>query len=375
MSRTRYVVRFENDSPLLVGTAQALGNYRRSGEIVPGRTWRGALARVIQGEDPTLFEALFGVLPEDQASFGPLVLGTDELSRPNPPTLFACKYEGEDHGTFDTLIRQFAFETSAHPANGTLIPSQIDELRCPQCDAPAEPYQAISTAPQRVSTTHVGINRARRTAEPGILYVREGIHAQLGQYYYGWIDVPDALIEPFNTAFIDDRILRVGANRSRGMGLLRLKLFEPLSIEPLEARVKKFNLHLAGTLNRYRKQTGVDYESCAHAAQYRYFTIDLRSEAILRQDGLPARDPDLQGIGAVIERRWLEWRTLGGWHTAANLPRRSQLGVMGTYLCRFESDPDFETLALLEQEGIGVMREQGFGQITICDPIHNVSGL
>ncbi len=385
MTRKRYVVRLEPQEPLLLGMFQTSGNYRESASVIAGRTWRGALAMALKQEHRALFDRLFPDSGE-QAHFGPLFPGLSDKTAPYPPTAFSCKYHPgfptaehpDRHGIFDVLARQYALDIAIEKDP---LPARIDEVHCPQCGAPAEPYRGYEARIERSSTTHVAINRTRRVAEDTLLYVCEGVElvqetegAAPKPYFIGWVDVPESLVQPLSEALNAGRLLHIGANRSRGMGLAVVAGFKELERagQPeLEARVRTLNAALSESLAPYEPQTHAEAEAAANGL---FFTLDLRSEAILLRDGLPARDPDLPP-GVQVARRWLEWRTTGGWHVAVGLPRRSQAAVMGTYLCRFESSPNYSALADLEREGIGEMREQGFGQLSVCTPFHLKNGL
>lgn len=139
----------------------------------------------------------------------------------------------------------------------------------------------------------------------------------------------------------------------------------------LEERIARFNRKLLDELTFYADQSDEVYDEIDQARQNRFFTIDLRTEAILYRDGLPTDEiSELARLPASCVRAWLEQVVVGGWHAAAGLPRRTQAGVVGTYLCRFEGEPNLAELRGLSTEGIGELREQGYGQLMICNPVH-----
>lgn len=379
---TRYAVHLVPQAPLLLGTTQTIGNYRMSEQVIAGRTFRGAIAAALRREGSSLFDGLFEVPAAEQPRFGPLFPALDDDAAPYPPTAVSCKYHpGSDtpsgHGVFDTLVRQFAFEVVSAPEHSRL-PWIIDEHRCPVCGERTEPYQGI-IAHARVnkrSTTHVALNRARQVAEEGQLYTREGVdiaHTS-GTFYAGWIDLPDTIrIDEFSSTLLA-LDLYIGGNRSRGMGLAKISSLEPYrSSQPVQDRVKDFNYTLRNMFDFYTAQTGIDYPEYELVVDNRYFTLDLRSDAVLLTHGLADSDPipHMSDINANVVRRWITWSEIGGWHDAAKLPRRNQAAVHGTYLCCFEGEPDYDALETLESNGIGALREQGFGQLSICIPQHN----
>lgn len=369
----RYVVWLEPIEPLLLGVEQTVGNYRVSGEVISGRTLRGAVAAVLRRHAPELFDTLF-VEPEagQQVRFGPFfpAASADNIGPP-PATAVSCKYYPgvNEHGVFDTLIHQYAFEVVTR-ADRHVLPRSVYTPRCPVCGEAAEPYQKFEVEPERISTTHVAINRARRVAEDAQLYTREGVGS--GTYYAGYIYLPEERVSAFNEALAwVEAGLRVGANRSRGMGLIRVAGVEeaPGEQSALAQRVQHFNRRLHEVLQSYSNETGQEYEESYAAAANRYFTLDLQSSAVLLDDGLPVAVPTLD-MPASVQRQWTEWSSVGGWHSAARLPRRTQPAIRGTYLYCWDDEPNYEKLLELEYDGVGDMREQGFGQLSICNPVH-----
>lgn len=370
MPRQRYTVRLRTDSPLLVGTTQSPGNYRRTENIVPGKAWRGAIADILRRNDIALFKALFLQPYAEQIHFGTLLpLYNPEASSP-PPTRYACKRKRDEHGFFDTLARQYALEIAL---DQTTLPDRFDEMCCPVCGevAEAETTIAFDDDIATLTTTHTAINRSRRVAEDTMLYTQEGALLKSAAIsYVGWIDIPEQYTQLME-AFLDaNRTLRIGGSRSRGMGQVTIEAFEPLSpSEALPDRVARFNQTLHNVLSFYRGQTKIDYPAWHDAEQNKFFTLNLRDEAIFLKDGVPSPIPELPSRISIVGR-WTSWHNVGGWHTAARLPRRTHMSVSGVYLCRFSGTVDFAVLDLLESEGIGHLREQGYGQLYICDPSH-----
>lgn len=382
MARQRHILTLRLQSPLLPGAAQAIGNTREAQEIIPGRTMRGALAATLRTTNPEQFNAFFE--GDEQPHFGPLFPSNkvDDVFVPLP-TRTSCKRSGgnardggtddKHHGVFDTLIRQYALEAAL--TGGKPVPI-LDELRCPVCAGETESYGRTEVSVQRINTTHVALNRARRAAEESLLYSRQGIVLEKADYVYtGYVDVPETLVEPL-AEILQALPIRLGANRSRGMGMVQtVGLRSVIEGETeIQARVETFNQRLAANLRFYQRLTGDSYLDLPAADANRYFTIDLHGSAILAANGLAARDPVLSGVSVV--RRWIDWQVEGGWHAAASLPRRSVMTVRGVYLCRFESEtPDYAKLTELERDGLGLRREAGYGQLTICHAAHAVTGL
>lgn len=374
----RFLITLQSEQLILVSPEPTTSNYRTSGSVIPGRTWRGAYAEALRREQGDLFARLFpDQVTGQEIRFGPLFPASFESDvHPLPPTAFSCKYQpgfpqrgSSAHGVYDTLIRQFAFAIASQ--EGRTAPAIIDELRCPACGAAGEPYTGFWDQPSLSATTHVAINRVRHVAEDGFLYMREGLEA--GQYYTGWVELPGATsVKEALELFPSGMSVYVGANRSRGMGRMRIVGLVAHDVDTnLEERIARFNRKLLDELTFYADQSDEVYDEIDQARQNRFFTIDLRSEAILYRDGLPTDEiSELARLPASCVRAWLEQVVVGGWHAAAGLPRRTQAGVVGTYLCRFEGEPNLAELRGLSTEGIGELREQGYGQLMICNPVH-----
>ncbi len=373
MSRQRYVVTLRTDSPLIVGTTQSAGNYRQTESNVSGKTWRGAIADTLRrsGEDHDkgLFNTLFLQPEMDQIHFGTLVPVQNVEDTLPPPTRFSCKRKPVEHGFFDTLVRQYALEVALTGQ----IPDWLDQMRCPVCGEVAEMNTELLSGDEiaTLATTHTAINRLRRVAEDTLLYTEEGtLLKSAATVYAGWLDIPEQLVESLRGFLVEGRALRIGGSRSRGMGRVTIEGFEPLRFsEVLEDRVVRFNQAIRDVLHFYKDQTNSDYPELFAAEQNRFFTLNLRDEAIFLKNGLPSPDPELPD-GITVVSRWITWRNVGGWHMAARLPRRTNMSVNGVYLCRFEDDIDFEKLCALERDGVGHLREQGYGQVYVCDPVH-----
>jgi hypothetical protein len=107
-----------------------------------------------------------------------------------------------------------------------------------------------------------------------------------------------------------------------------------------------------------------------------YFTLDLHSAAPAAYGTAPSVAPVLRTLPAVQPvRQWLLPQVIGGWHAAAGLPRRTQIGASGVILYRVPAETNRQTveevLAFVETEGSeAIGRGRGFGLLTICDPFH-----
>lgn len=389
-----------------------------------------------------LFYPQAGSLPR----FGNLYPTSGDTAYPFPTTARTCKhYPGfqrnefdldERHGIFDILIRQYAFEKaleSGKPLPFIYIP------KCPNCRAKAEPvsspfyslvddrYQAPQILSRRLSRT--AISRRRGAAQEGPLFTlnilseqmntdfmdEDGVYVKQITTLRGRIWVSDNNVGAMQSAL--KQVERIGAVRSRGMGrVARIEatpilpvednsvkaLFlsqmvsekftlpehlqkrdsdgEPLRPESLGERVIAFNARFQAEENFYKKLGVPVPNSCW------YFTVNMLSDAILTDEGLPTLCLTPEMLGLVkdelprlkLERAFIERAYRSGWSGAHGLPRQMHLAVRmgGVYLYRVEIADEKETNQLLkrmeklERDGLGLDRERGCGQVMICLPFH-----
>jgi CRISPR-associated protein Csx10 len=100
--------------------------------------------------------------------------------------------------------------------------------------------------------------------------------------------------------------------------------------------------------------------------------LRLRSPGIFVDDeGRPARDPNpaelntLLGCKVEVAARWTRWHPVGGWHLASGLPKPVDLAVAAgsTYLLEPSGPVPGQVLAELGQRGLGLRRQEGFGDL------------
>jgi CRISPR-associated protein Csx10 len=103
-----------------------------------------------------------------------------------------------------------------------------------------------------------------------------------------------------------------------------------------------------------------------------HLVLRLRSPAVfVDNNGRPSRDPNRDELAEVlgcrvrVARRWTRWLTTGGWHIASGLPKPAELAVApgSTYLLEPERDVTDEALAHLGRRGLGLRRNEGFGDL------------
>ena len=160
---------------------------------------------------------------------------------------------------------------------------------------------------------------------------------------------------------------------SRGLGRVCVKVKKHDDTDSLKQRICDFNTKLEKVWNTC---------SCLpNAFDGGYFSIALQSDAILEQDwqrGMILTAEMLQemaGCTADVEliRSFASYDYVSGWNATWGLPKETELATcMGSVFVFRTPDIDAWIPALrhLEKIGVGSRREEGFGQILICDPFH-----
>ena len=399
MARIGIPFLIEVRSPLHIGIApMGEGEYLLTQPSIPGSALRGALAEVLieGGMDPesAAFRSLFDgdravrfepAYPSTSTTQGypfPLTARWCKAKSGFPPPEVSPSQWGDYHGAFDILVSQFVFEEQvAQMEKGTPLPF-LEKPRCPHCWGSVEPakgsyiWDEVSDQPSAAPRTdlarhtHTAINRARGVAEDGMLYTVETIEP--GTLLRGHVWVEDGEADRVRDAL--GRITRLGRGTRRGQGRVAM---EPLAdpptdgvrarIEALTALVRKERAFYAHLYNRPEPKED----------EY-YFTLDLLSPAVFG-DGVAAKlEPDDWGLpeGVTLVRRFVATKVVGGWWTVARLPHPTALAVSegSVFLFKAPAGTDLDRLAArldqLRAEGIGQLRERGYGAVVACAPFH-----
>ena len=149
--------------------------------------------------------------------------------------------------------------------------------------------------------------------------------------------------------------------------------------DSLKQRIDNFNAALQEVWEAYSHLPTVKMD----AFEGTYFSVALQSDAILTSEDGGQRSmiltaPMLQEItGCEAEvtliRSFASYDYVGGWNAAWGLPKETDLATRtGSVFVFHTSDITswIPALKTLENIGVGNRREEGFGQILICDPFH-----
>jgi len=420
------------NSGINIGEKKPYGHFLETLDHIPGSVIRGAFAKMLMVEDNDLFGVLFES-SMDIISFtdlypltGPSKIG---LSLPLPMTAVSCKYEpgfctgyDEDgeiedpppHGVFDTLIHQLIFKQLRDKMPVAFQP------RCPKCGERVEPfsgyysfidavnekrnhtncklannecypewkascvkdecprsYRMEKTRTQR--TTKVAISRMREVSQDRMLYSVESIAKEQG--FSGLVTVSDeSLLDKVkNHLKIPDR-MRLGGGVSRGFGQVKIEVSNHDirdSAEDVKNRITKFNSKIT-EMTEFYDLFGADSLNLGNT----YFAIDLISDTMILDDFLKSAFEisgnylkKLLGVNCDIKlvNRYSQMTEHSGWSFAWRLPKGKEQAIQRGSVFLFQCDDInslYEPLSNLQIVGIGQKREEGYGRIMVCNPLH-----
>jgi len=372
-------------------------------DYVPGNALLGALAEAHQAinGDAAGFADFFLAGTVQYANLYPANFKADVLRSPAMPVFplplsarsckrfsgfsFNSAAENETrHGVTDTLIPLLFFNLG----HQTKFEIMDQATRCPICSEPlitfdgyyrrglqSEQIGRSDTKSNHGLRTRTGIDYTTRTAAQGIFYSREVLLEN--STFSGVCQVSNTALanwKSFVNKAVESDQIRVGNNRSRGLGLVKLNLGESVAEkrEALEARVRKFNDFL-------RKKVQADAVDLQNLL---YVPITLTSDAILYDNLLRPQlglDQDYLSnrLGFANSQAVLQItgvRRITGWSTVWRMPKVDDLAiVMGSaFVITFREDSPqiFDKLWSLQNEGIGSRRTEGFGQLRVASEFH-----
>ncbi len=386
------------ESPILTGGRKPSGQAVEAVNYIRGGLIRGAIAKTwladLESNEPDAdFEQLF--LNEDAGIFRNCTPGTKVL----PATATGCKdFSGfladRKHGIFDTLFERIVSEK----ANWMYQPNCPN----PDCGGRVESqggfYEAATDSYKEkyLNTrllTRVAINRHRKVAEDELLYHLTAIDPVFVEIekvnsqekiksekviLRGSARIPSDLVNKV-TQTLQQKVKRLGGGSSRGLGKVCIAVDKQQVSDTLSKRIKVFNEGLQAVWKSYADLPNTEIDPFEST----YFTINLQSDAILTaEDGwqrsMVLTAPMLkQMTGCETEvtliRSFASYDYVGGWNAAWRLPKETELVTKMGSVFMFHTpniDSWMSALQTLENNGIGNRREEGFGQILICDPFH-----
>src|SRR5581483_9312878 len=309
------------ESPLALGERKPGGQAVAPLDYLPGGRLRGALAELLLDEGPgpehsgpgpagatgDLFARLFA--GDRPAIFRDALPGASRVvSELLPATAVSCKRHagfrsapgrGVRHGVFDTLLDR-AFLETLKPA-GLLYRPRCAQRDCPEWAERFAGYYGVRAAgitrsfftvdvPRRL-LARVALDRRRRVAADELLYTvpvlsegtpnEEDEETSRPTVLHGAVLIPNGVsVAPVAEALA--RVDHLGGGGSRGLGAVRIETAP--AREPdmsLAARLERFRGAVARRREQYARLAPLSVASLEGA----YFSIDLRSDALLRRRG------------------------------------------------------------------------------------------
>ena len=385
---TELQIRITLESPILPGGRKPTGQAAEAAQYIRGGLIRGAIAKIWRAdsensERETEFQQLF--LDENAGIFRNCYPGSQVL----PATAVGCKdFSGflkkedkEKHGIFDTLLERLVSEKA----------EWMYQPNCPCCSGRVESqggfYEHVETSYEKRALntrllTRVAINRQRKVAEDELLYHLTAVDPLTADKkevtLQGSARIPSGLVSKVADT-LQKHVQRLGGGTSRGLGQVRVKVTKFSDSDSLEERISAFKEKLEQLWRAYGHLPTSEMD----AFKGTHFSVDLQSDTILTaEDGwqrsMVLTAPMLQEIAGcptevTLIRSFASYDYVGGWNAAWGLPKETDLATrMGSVFVFRTLDIDswIPALRTLEKSGIGRRREEGFGQILVCDPFH-----
>ena len=373
-----------NLSPLALHADRSRLRFTPGLDYIPGSALRGAVAALYLQtyDEDDLFRDIFLA---EQVLFADLLPAKEETSGTLlPATARLCKRYGWEHkeSLTDALLR---LALAAEMENPEPLEDEAWKF-CPETDCQGvtkrdRTYGYVTPSFEQVKVTKrlisgTALNRATGTAESGMLFSQEVLEE--GQLFRGVIrfkgDNAEALFTRLEELLQPGRQLRLGAARSRGFGLVEVQGWrEPLTGVSLESRWALFNEAV--------KELWAHYGAELNGA---YFSLTLESHLLLRDElCCPlTRWKDYSNLskalgleGVTLKRHIILPAIVRGWNALQGLPKEDEFALGRGSVFLFRVEPDYEEevqkrLAVIEKEGLGRRRGEGFGRVRICDPFH-----
>lgn len=394
----RYHWSIQAKTPFHIASSRAFAASTQTLAYIPGTAVRGAVAAAFlarQSADTPVFHRLTEKTCYGHA-YPTLTSGTG--SSPLPLSSVTCRrapgFRADGgHGVDDLLLAAEAFALAHAGEQSERMTTDGGALiACARCadDRQRQPGDAIvpwhgwygwDAAVPRHVCVQFGTQIEGRTGGAG--EQQEGLTArqtvQSGQHFACSVTFPDEE----TAALVGELLARqgnrlwVGAGRSRGLG----EVLVDAQVVPGEAAAAESRQEgLADRLARLCSQAGA-----RPPAEQTYISLTLQAAALVPDafgrwqrtcnadllsnwTGLPAN-------ALEVRQSFQDVTWLGGWNAALGLPKPDALSLAAgsCWLFRVVGEARDEVmLALqrLEDQGIGERRQEGFGVVRVCDPLH-----
>lgn len=411
----RYWLEAELKSPLVI-RRQRQSPRSEGASYISGTLVRGAFAQLYLqrfGDADDTFRQIF--LDESYCRFGPLDPGRHVF----PLTAMSCKrspgftvpsdhtaagkkaengQRSGPHGVLDLLHLRIALRLK-----GELVEMPKCQVCQQDLKAHAGFWDRKGNAPvdakrqwRRSLGYHVGIDPYTETAAESVFFsvpTLEPIVETTGQAsLYGFVDGnEEAKCRLADLLDDEDYLLSIGHAKTRGYGKVRVHLGD--TIECTTSDWEQWSRDML-------RHLGIEE---SHFDDWLLFSLSLPTGAVLVDEVLrytldpsglipwlpPLAPPDptlslaecpsvtwqggrINSVAAVARHELVR-----GWNVAHGLPKQDEWAVSrgSVYVYLFQGSRDDRTslcaaLKHLEQDGVGLRRNEGFGRVVICDPFH-----
>ncbi|GAB4193372.1 MAG: hypothetical protein OHK0022_08170 [Roseiflexaceae bacterium] len=370
-------------SPLAFPERKPGDQFRPSQPFVPGGVIYGALGERCYA--PERFAALrcHNAYPAKQG---------DTWVRPLPSS--ALRPKGQDGApVYDALVERVCWQRQ-EPRALVYSPTDSQGRAWDRADLPFytlhhQPDLLHSRNVTRRMLTRVAISRQSGTAADQQLYsplVLSEVNSNARDepaIFVGSAVLPDGDDEALEAL---KGITHLGGRQTSGLG--RVKIEVSYSDPDGAAAIKQRILHLSERFQRqaqlYQQLGGTEWSILGtdEDAHRLIFTVNLLSDTILTEHGwLPSYTlseqflEELTGIRAELLAASIDPIVCAGWNVLWQRPKHTAPGLRkgGVFVFQAEhrlTSEHYERLAHLQIDGIGERRQEGYGQIRICDEFH-----
>ncbi len=395
---------------MVLGNIKAKDNFFDSLDYVPGSQVRGAIAGLFGKElrseaGKNDFKNSFFHEPALFSDFYPTTESVP--SKPIPLSLRTCKYlpglkrdpGDESHGARDILISATLVKIMRDEGLNVAL---NDRCMVKDCHAPLKNIFGYYTTPlasiakvMRVPgqvVTKTAINRKRWQSLEGKLYTYQlmDVNLELPEnrrpHFMGIVSKVSPPLASFINN-INNETLFLGAARSRGYGAVKIKVdsYDNLlaAIRPGQAveRMRRFSDVIVDAL----KKAGIDQLRGHMLEESRFFSITLTANMAIPPGDWQQYllDQLLNKLNIDSDKLFLEnWIAIcdyrGGYSDLYGI-RKDLVPVIkagSVFVCscfdnRWCSESQLEKkVEVLQREGLGNLREEGFGRLEFCDEVH-----
>lgn len=370
-----YQAQVELLSPLVLTVRRATGNDMETLTHVPGTAVRGALAAAYLQGGSAEEDGFRDLFLSDKVRYGNLrVDGAD----PWPLSARTCREAGLKHPILDLLLTRAAGrQTSAEC-------QQYVDRQAEPCGAKVEQPRGfmkwekggaksryVEKNPDLRRTAHSAIDSFLLRTKTAQLFSVAGLEPL--QNFKGRITAEGSAIQALEQLAKANPELRLGRARTRGRGLVRLRLIRVGEGPSASDRARA--TQRIGEMQRKAEELG------GSLARSHVVTVTLQSPALFWDEYLMAR-AWLDAASAGLHPDWQlagwysQMTTIAGWHAAARVPRTvTPMVAAGSCFAYKTTRPvDLHALAewavKLELEGVGERRDEGFGEVAVCHELH-----